>query len=173
MPKGVYDHKHIKPRVYPPEIVADVVRMYCDMGMTVAEVQQALPRGYKAQRIIERHVPVRRKAIKRDQSGSANHMWRGDTISYDAAHERVKAGRGSAREHSCVDCGQPASDWSYNGDAEDEQIDQETGCAYSPTPAAYDARCRPCHQRFDRRRRDERGRYVGRGGDANVCNATR
>ncbi len=169
MPKGVYDHKHVKPRVYPPEVVEDVVRMYCDQGMTVAEVQAALPRGFKAQRIIERHVPVRRKAARRHQSGHANHMWKGELVSYDGAHERVRAERGSARGHSCVDCGEPAVDWSYVGGAEDEQVDTETGCAYSPTPAHYAARCRPCHWRFDRRGRDEKGRYVGRGGDANVC----
>lgn len=160
VPKGVYERTAAnkpKPRIYPPEIIAAVRRMYIDEGMTVAEVQAALPKGYKAQRIIERHIPVRRTAAKRDQSGDRNHMWKGDAAGYSAAHLRVAALRGSAREHACIDCGSPAHDWSFNNGRRTDLRDPETGCAYSNDPNDYDPRCRSCHRRFDR---------AHRGGDA-------
>ena len=86
MPKGVYPHTHIKPRAYPAEIVALVRHMYETEGMTIAEIQRALPRGFKAQRIVERHVPERRRAAKRDQRGNKTHRWRELDAGYKAAH---------------------------------------------------------------------------------------
>lgn len=97
-----------KPRTYPAELIAAVQDMYLNKGMTVAEVQAALPPGYKAQRIIERHVPVRRPAAKRHQSGTANHMWKGDDAGYSALHLRVYAARG--RPTACSRCGTTDSD---------------------------------------------------------------
>ena len=81
-----------KPREYPAEIVALAVDMYA-AGHTIAEVQGALPAGFKAQRIIERHVPVRRTAAKRDQRGPRNHMWK-SAPGYQAAHLRLGDERG-------------------------------------------------------------------------------
>lgn len=73
-------------------------------------------------------------------------------VKYGAAHERVKRLHGAPTTHACVDCGSPASHWSYNHDDPNEL--QETGLsarplAYSTDPSHYSPRCVPCHKRFD------------------------
>lgn len=158
MPKGVYPHTHIKPREYPQEIVDQVRRMYVDQGMTVKEVQEALPKGFKAQRIIERYIPIRRTASKRFQSREQNSSWKGDAASYTAVHLRLRVERGPARSHPCVDCGEVAHDWSYNG--RDENCVRSPRGVYSVNLDNYDPRCRCCHRQYDARMRKE--------GDANV-----
>ena len=158
MPKGVYLHTHIKPREYPQEIVDEVRRMYLECGMTVKEVQEALPKGFKAQRIIERHIPVRRTASKRSQRKDQNSCWKGDAASYAAVHLRLRTERGPARTHPCVDCGEGAHDWSYNG-LDEHEVRSPRG-VYSVNPNNYDPRCRSCHRQYDARMRKE--------GDANV-----
>lgn len=138
---------------YPAELVERVRHLYVDRGMTVAEVQAVVGKGHKVQRIMERHAIPTRPAIKRDQRGEKNHLWRGDSPSYGAAHTRVYTLRGSASQHRCVDCGERAKDWSYLGDCPREQRDPETGCAFSPDPDRYVARCRSCHRAYDAARR--------------------
>lgn len=151
------------PREYPTEVVDLAVRMYRD-GATISEIQDSLPQGFKAQRIVERHVPVRRPTAKRNQRGERNTSWKGDEIGYDAAHERVKAARGSARAHFCVDCGSQAFDWSYVGGCPRELVDPDNGCTYSPDIGRYVSRCRSCHRRYDAAIRALRKSKVG--GDA-------
>lgn len=150
MPRGVYPHTHIKPRNYPTEIVDQVVHMYCVEGLTVQEVQERLPKGFKAQRIIERHIPVRRRAAKRDQSGPKNHMWKGAEITYGAAHVRAESRYGRASTLPCVDCGDLAKDWSYQHDCPGEVL-SDIGVAYCPHPEHYEPRCRRCHRAYDRK----------------------
>ncbi len=77
---------------------------------------------------------------------------RKDIVDYAGAHNRVAALRGPAKSHPCVDCGQPAQDWSYDRQDPDELIavnDYGRGCAYSLDPSHYFARCKPCHAAFD------------------------
>ena len=140
-----------KPREYPAEIVALAVDMYA-AGHTIAEVQGALPAGFKAQRIIERHVPVRRTAAKRDQRGPRNHMWK-STPGYQAAHLRLGDERGS-----CTDCGEPAQHWSYVGGCAEELTDNSL--TYCTHQNHYEPRCVACHQTYDGRNRDASGRYA-------------
>lgn len=81
--------------------------------------------------------------------------WTGDDASYNATHIRLRASRGPARHHLCVDCGHRAGDWSYAGGAPDERSDTtgaNAGHPFSLNMAFYVPRCRPCHLRFDRRR---------------------
>ncbi len=145
MPKGVYPHVHIKPRDYPAEIVAAVRRMYLDERMTVAEIQRALPAGFKAQRIVERYIPERRPAVKRDQSGSANDSWRGDTAGYGALHLRVAARRG--KPSLCDRCGATEGRFEWaNLSGRYEDIND------------YARMCVSCHRRYDAARRAETGR---------------
>lgn len=147
MPKGVYTRtaaNRPKPRDYPADVVALVRRLYLDEGMTVAEVQRELPRGFKAQRIIERHIPVRRPAAKRDQRGAKNAHWKGDDATYGAVHLRL----GPAADHACTDCAGTAAEWSYLGGCPRERVSPR-GVRYSPDPARYVARCVPCHRRHD------------------------
>lgn len=158
MPKGIYvrtTENTKKPRQYPPEIIELARSMYEDQGMTVAEICAAFPKGYRVQTIIERHVPQRRAAAKRDQSGERNHMWRDDP-GYQAAHLRVAAQRGKASEHACVDCRHRAAEWSYDHADDAEFIDQN-GRRYSTDPSHYNPRCVSCHRRHDATRRMTQG----------------
>lgn len=153
-PKGVYertDANRPKPREYPAEVVALVRRLYLEDGLTVAEVSQRLPKGYKAQRIIERHIDQRRPAIKRNQTGPANATWRGDDVSYQGVHVRLVAQRGKASAHLCVDCRQAAQDWSYEGGSEQERRDGKFGLRYTTDLSMYAPRCRKCHRAHDRK----------------------
>lgn len=137
-----------KKREYPQDVVDLVVSAY-GSGCTVAEVQRMLPRGFKAQTIIERHIPKRRTASKRHQTGELNHAWKGGDAGYEAAHWRVKSIHGSARNHSCVDCGGTARDWSYRGGDPMERTCPDNGCKYSLSPDYYEPRCVPCHRAYD------------------------
>lgn len=135
-----------KPRVYPREVVELVCGMY-SQGMTVAEIRKAAPRGYRVQTILERYLPERRKAAKRNQRGPLNHMW-SDDCGYQAAHLRIAGARGKAASHDCHDCGGKADDWSYIQDCPDERA-QEGSPAYCLHINHYAPRCRPCHRAYD------------------------
>lgn len=69
-------------------------------------------------------------------------------VSYEGAHDRVRALRGPARLHACVGCQAPAHEWSYDGNDPDE-IRGGDGL-YSLSVEHYLARCRSCHKRLDR-----------------------
>jgi hypothetical protein len=137
-----------KPREYPAEVVELVCGMYRD-GMTVAEIRAAAPKGYRVQTILERYLPDRRPAARRDQRGERNHMWKGHQVSYDGVHERLRSTRGKASAHACVGCGLSADDWSYRSGSPLERIDPNSGCAFAPDLSYYDPRCRSCHRQHD------------------------
>jgi hypothetical protein len=82
-------------------------------------------------------------------SGELNPNWRGRSIKYRAAHERLHVERGPAASHQCSDCGHPAAHWSYNHTDPNELHDANLGLPYSPDPAHYSPRCVPCHKSFD------------------------
>jgi hypothetical protein len=140
-----------KPREYPPEIVSLVCGLYQE-GLTVAEIRRVAPKGYRIQTILERYLPSRRPAIKRNQYGVENDSWRGDACGYQAAHLRVASLYGKASSHQCTDCHGQAAEWSYRHDDPDECVDG-TGRSYSPDPSHYEPRCVSCHRRFDAARR--------------------
>lgn len=73
--------------------------------------------------------------------------YKGDNVGYRGAHERVRALRGSASTHSCIDCGTQASHWSYNHNGRHENI--RDGLTYGVDVTDYEPRCIPCHKRFD------------------------
>jgi hypothetical protein len=68
-------------------------------------------------------------------------------MSYWAVHRRLKAERGAASTHPCVQCGTPACDWSYDGGDSAVRTDPDRGYRYSLDPARYSPRCRSCHRR--------------------------
>lgn len=74
--------------------------------------------------------------------------WGGDSIAYSTMHSRLKRYRGKAAEYPCVDCGSPASDWSYGHGCPDEITDGER--AWCPHLDCYQPRDKSCHQVFDR-----------------------
>lgn len=80
-------------------------------------------------------------------SGPAHHSWKGDAVTYAAAHNRVRRLQGPASLHLCP-CGKPAQHWAYLHGSEKEVIDRD-GFPFSPDPADYRALCVSCHKRFD------------------------
>ena len=96
-----------------------------------------------------------------DTRGISGHdapNWRGEDISYRAAHKRIATARGAASQHNCVDdCGQTATHWSYDYSDPNEKTDSNTGYVYSLDPERYFPRCGSCHKKFDCARRDEHG----------------
>ena len=133
-----------KPREYPQHIIELAVNLYRE-GKTVREVQQRLPHGYKAQRILERHTAARRAAAKRDQRGPANHMWKGDDAGYQALHLRVHAARGTPS--LCSRCGTAEGKFEWaNLTGNYEDIND------------FARMCLSCHRRFDSQRRATTGR---------------
>lgn len=81
--------------------------------------------------------------------GNRHHRWRGNTIVYASAHKRVAAARGPARDQACVDCGEPAQDWSFTKVECETRMSSPDGRPYCTHVEHYDPRCRTCHNRFD------------------------
>lgn len=84
----------------------------------------------------------------RQQSRENHHKWLGDDAGYGTVHDRVRAWRGPANGYQCIDCTEPAADWSYRGGSPLER--EEDGRIYSTDVMAYDPRCKRCHANFDR-----------------------
>jgi hypothetical protein len=82
------------------------------------------------------------------RTGAFNNYYRGDNIGSTAAHDRVKATRGPAREHACQWCGGQAQHWAYDHLDLDENHSDRAG-PYSTDPSHYQPMCVPCHKRFD------------------------
>lgn len=77
--------------------------------------------------------------------------WMVDDGGYQRAHNRVRAARGYADSHACVDCGGKAEDWSLRHDAamKTEGIVGGRIAAWSESVDDYAPRCRLCHARYD------------------------
>jgi hypothetical protein len=87
-----------------------------------------------------------------DRTKHVDPRFKGDDITYDGAHNRVKNTKGSAREHACWKCERPAQQWAYSHadpDAKRMGIGRNAGYPYSPAVAHYLPMCRPCHRTFD------------------------
>ena len=82
-----------------------------------------------------------------------------EDCSYTAAHKRVARWRGAAGEHTCIDCGKPAEEWSYRGGSSFEQTGPSArrkngktiyvNSTWSGYIMDYDPRCVPCHKEYD------------------------
>jgi hypothetical protein len=57
--------------------------------------------------------------------------------SYDVWHKRIKKARGPASGYICIDCGDPAQDWSTVDPSSDD------------VRVRFQPRCRKCHRRYD------------------------
>lgn len=141
-----------KPREYPSDIVALACGLY-ESGLTVREVQEQLPAGYKAQRILERHLPARRPLGNHKQSGSENKLWKGDDATYGALHLRVEAARGKPK--LCSWCGKTEGVFHW-ANLSGKYTDVED----------YERLCVSCHIAYDAGRRavtgqPTMGRYAG------------
>lgn len=79
-------------------------------------------------------------------TGGSHYAWT-EEPSYGAAHGRIKRQRGPASDYGCVDCDGSAADWSYNGGAPDEMV--ENDLPYSLDAGFYVPRCKSCHRFHD------------------------
>lgn len=88
---------------------------------------------------------------------SVTRRWTGDDVRYLAMHDRLRAARGVARTHSCVDCGGVARDWSYDGGDPNVRYEVVNGyrLAFSTNLDRYSPRCSPCHRSHDAAARKE------------------
>lgn len=80
--------------------------------------------------------------------GPDNSRWTGAQASYSAIHQRLTRARGRARTHTCVDCSDPAAQWSYSRTNGPGHRESEVG-PYSVDLNDYDPRCVSCHKKFD------------------------
>lgn len=132
------------PREYPQEIIDLIINWYKE-GLTVAEIKAIAPKGYRVQTILQRYLPERRKAIKRNQIGPANHMWKGDQAGYQALHLRVDAARGKPMR----------CDWCDSDDNKRYEWANLTGNYVDVFD--YVRLCISCHRTYDAKRRKESG----------------
>lgn len=133
-----------KPREYPAEIVQQVLAWYAE-GLTVAEIIAIAPKGYKVQNILTRHLPERRRAIKRNQFGANNDSWKGDNAGYAALHLRVESARGKPMR----------CDWCENADQKRYEWANLTGDYTNIWD--YVRLCLSCHRTYDSKRRKQSG----------------
>jgi hypothetical protein len=88
--------------------------------------------------------PMRRSDVRERVAAAQRGRLRTTFPTYSTVHhERLPKARGRASDHSCIDCGGQAAEWSYR---------EPTG--YSADPFDYDPRCRLCHERHDHPRED-------------------
>lgn len=80
-----------------------------------------------------------------------HHDWTGDAATYGTVHDRLRAWRGPARAHRCVDCDRQAHHWSYDHGCPDERTSRHG--PYSPHLEHYRPRCGRCHKAHDMRHR--------------------
>ncbi len=131
-----------RPKVYIPELVAEVDRLYRE-GHTQTEVARAAGLTQKiVWKVMRRHGITARVAAKRDQLGPANHAWKGDAAGYQACHLRVAARRGAPMR--CDRCGTADPAQTY---------DWANLTGNYPDPDDYERMCRSCHRRYDNARR--------------------
>lgn len=74
---------------------------------------------------------------------------RAATATYTAVHLRLKRERGRAREHTCIECGEPAATWAYDH-RDDDYIADDRGRPYSLDLTHYEPLCVPCHNQRDK-----------------------
>jgi hypothetical protein len=84
-----------------------------------------------------------------------------DIIKYHSVHNLLRAQRGPASDHVCVDCGSQAEEWSYNGGSPTEAIQlvgdgrngKHRNVAHSGRGLSfYSPRCKKCHYQKDLKR---------------------
>lgn len=82
-----------------------------------------------------------------DMAGANNRGWRGDAVSTDGAHRRVRKARGPASDYPCVECGGPAKEWAYDHLDPDER--HHPHGPFSLKIEHYQPMCVRCHRHFD------------------------
>ncbi len=82
-----------------------------------------------------------------------NPRGRSDVVTYAAAHYRLYAERGPARDYECVVCGGPAREWAYDY-TDPSPLVAPTGTHYSMDSWRYRPMCCSCHTLHDNRTKE-------------------
>lgn len=88
--------------------------------------------------------------------------WQGENVTYYSAHGRVKVLWGSASQYPCIQCGNAANDWAYDGTdptAASGSVTvngKEYQVTYSTWPEFYMPMCTGCHAARDAEARPHR-----------------
>lgn len=134
------------------------VEVVCPCGATFVTKRHEVARGggkfcsracWRAHHPRTGATPENAARMQVERLREGNPTWRGDAIGIAAAHDRVRAVRGRAGTHACVDCGGPARDWALRHDSQDRRH-APNGRAYSILIEDYQPMCRGCHIRYDR-----------------------
>ena len=146
-----YQRSSRQPFVYDERLATEIVAMY-ENGSTIRETQ-AVFKDVNVQTVLKLYGAKMRTSAKRNQSGSANHMWRGNEAGYKALHLRVAALRG--KPSSCEWCDAAG----YTGRFEWANL---TG--HYEDVDDYIRLCVPCHRKFDadRRKSTEKHTFLNR-----------
>ena len=103
----------------------------------------------------ERKKAANRRAQARFRANYGNqpvdpkhHNYKGDRITYNSAHARVKVAKGRPSEHPCLICGAPAQDWGLDPDAPLQNLrcdadGKNRGYVFSINIEDYRPLCRP------------------------------
>ena len=70
---------------------------------------------------------------------------------YVSTHNLIRRRRGKASRFTCVDCGGPAEEWSYDHNDPEERTGMHGGheVTFSRNPDCYSPRCVRCHRIYD------------------------
>lgn len=92
-----------------------------------------------------------KRVLKHGDLAERKRRWSGDAVTYSGMHRRVASRRGPARDHDCINCGNPAQEWAYDHQDPKERRGTSNGqeVYFSLDPAHYEPRCVPCHRAFD------------------------
>lgn len=116
-------------------------------GMTQKEIAVAIGVSQKSvYKSLKRASVACRPTIKRNQYGENNLMWKGDSIGYKSAHNRVRSKRGAPDR--CTHCGATSSEKSLEWASVNKRHHD---------PNDYIALCVPCHRKWDAERRKSNG----------------
>lgn len=91
--------------------------------------------------------------VKHERGEKGRRLWQSEETSYRAAHTRNHSLWGPARNYPCIECGESADEWAYDGTDPselDEMIRDEWPVRYSAYPEFYAPLCFPCHRLHDR-----------------------
>lgn len=73
------------------------------------------------------------------------------TLTYQAAHKRVRAAKGKPWDYLCVDCQQRAQCWTYAHDCPAERTNDMGKLPFCEHVWHYEPRCQGCHRRYDKK----------------------
>lgn len=126
---------------YSTALEKDKVLALYNAGLTQSEIAQSLGTTQKViWRFMKNNNIKARIPAKRNQYGSNNSSWKGENALYGSFHQRVKYGRGKAKDYGCSVCGTKDNNKSYDWA-------NLTGNYADITD--YVPMCRSCHRKYD------------------------